>query len=112
MIGIDIVDIKRIKKIYQKHGRLFLEKILNESEITELFTKQNQKFFQYLGCYIACKEAVFKACSQEELDWKEICLSRLSVNPQVQIKRPHFNKQLNLSFSINKDMVLSQALVF
>lgn len=111
MIGIDIVDIKRVEKIYQKHGRLFLEKILTQSEIAELFTKKNQKFFQYLCCYISCKEAVFKACSQEEFDWKEICISNLNANPQVQINRPNFNKRLELTFSVTRDMVLAQALV-
>lgn len=110
MIGIDIVDIERVKKIYQKHGRLFLDKILNQNEISELFTKQNHKFFQYLGCYITCKEAVFKACSEDEFDWKEIQISSLGPNPQVKIKRPNFNKRLQVTFSITRDTVLAQAL--
>jgi len=111
MIGIDIVDIERVKKIYKRHGHLFLEKILDDKEIKDLLTERKQDFFKNLSCYIASKEAVFKACSQNDLDWKDIHILNIKTRPKVHINRSNFRKKLNLSFSINKDMVLSQALI-
>ncbi len=35
MIGIDIVEVERIKKIYQRHGLSFLERLLDQQEIDE-----------------------------------------------------------------------------
>lgn len=109
MIGIDIVDIERVKNIYRKHGELFLEKILTADEINDLFAGRKSDFFKTLCCYIACKEAIFKACSEENLEWKEIVIRNIKSKPSICIKRP-IKREIKLSWSINRDVVLSQAL--
>ena len=111
MLGIDIVDIEQVKQIYQKHGRLFLGKVLNDVELSELPEKVNRRFFEILSCYIASKEATFKACPEEELDWKDISIQNITKNPLVYIRKPGFGKEIKLSVSINKDIVLSQAMI-
>ena len=111
MIGIDIVEIERVKSIYQKHGLLFLEKILDAEEIKELSAKKNGYFFRNLSCYIASKEAIFKACSKDELDWKEISIRNISKTPLIYIKRPSFKKKIKLGFAVSRALVLSQALI-
>ena len=58
-IGIDIVDIDRIKNIYSKYGIKFAKKILNKDEI-EFFDKSNDKV-SFLAKRFAAKEAIGKA---------------------------------------------------
>ena len=111
MIGIDIVDVGRVKRIYQKHGRLFLEKILNDEEIESLSAENNRHFFKGLSSYIASKEAIFKACSETNLDWKEISIQQIMNNPRICIKRPGFTKKIKLTFAINSALVISQAII-
>ena len=72
MIGIDIVEVERIGNIYQKHGPLFLEKLLDEQEISELPAERNRYFLRRLSCYIASKEAIYKAYNNADLGWKDI----------------------------------------
>ncbi|UCB56635.1 MAG: 4'-phosphopantetheinyl transferase superfamily protein [Candidatus Omnitrophota bacterium] len=109
MLGIDIVDIERVKNIYRKHGELFLEKILTSEEISDLFAGRKKEFFKTLCCYIACKEAIFKACSEENLEWKEIIIRNIKTKPLISIARPTFKKIIQLSFSVNSDMAIAQA---
>ncbi|MEA3328772.1 MAG: 4'-phosphopantetheinyl transferase superfamily protein [Candidatus Omnitrophota bacterium] len=111
MIGIDIVDVERIKSVYQKHGLLFLKKILTDEEIKELPLEKSRYFFKSLSCYIASKEAIFKACPENDLDWKDISIRDIAGNPLIHIKRNSFKKKIKLSFSATKDIVLSQALL-
>lgn len=110
MLGIDIVDIDRIKKIYQRHGLLFLEKILDSDEINELAMKK-KNFFKILSCYIASKEAIFKACAEDNLDWREISIRHITKRPLIYIRKGNCNRKIRLTFAINKEMALAQALV-
>lgn len=110
MLGIDLVEIERVKTIYQKHGLLFLNKILDKKEISELPQENNRHFFKNLSCYIASKEAIFKACSEKDLDWKDISIQNITKKPLICIKKGSFKKKIMLSFTISRDIVLSQAL--
>ena len=58
-IGIDIVDLERVNKIYLKYGDKFAEKILNEKELVKFNQSRNKTSF--LGKRFAVKEAVGKA---------------------------------------------------
>ncbi|MCG2676198.1 4'-phosphopantetheinyl transferase superfamily protein [bacterium] len=121
MLGIDLVDINQIKSIYRKHGILFLKKILNDGEIKDLSRscaqgrdlplKENLHFFQRLSCYIASKEAIFKACSEADLDWKDISIRNITKDPLIYIRERNLNKKIRLTFSVNGNMVLAQALL-
>lgn len=59
MIGVDIVKISRIEKIYEKYEEKFLQKIFNDSEI-EILKNKNFRIQSIAGFY-ATKEAVSKA---------------------------------------------------
>jgi phosphopantetheinyl transferase (holo-ACP synthase) len=111
MLGIDIVDIARVRKIYRNYGLLFLEKMLDEQEIAALPEQENPCFFRKIGYYIASKEAIFKACSRYNLTWKEIKLGDRDAGAQVVITRPGFDKKIKLTFACGKDTVISQALM-
>jgi phosphopantetheinyl transferase (holo-ACP synthase) len=111
MLGVDIVDINQIKNIYRKHGILFLRKILNDGEIKNLPLKENLHFFQRLSCYIASKEAIFKVCSEANLGWKDISIRNITKDPLVYVRKRNLKKKIRLTFSINGNMVLAQALL-
>jgi len=63
-IGIDIVEIDRIRHPVQKWGQKFLQKIFNDSEISYCYKRKN--FFQCLAARFAAKEAFIKALSDSE----------------------------------------------
>lgn len=111
MIGIDIVEIERIEHIYRKHGELFIEKILSDKERQDLPDKQNWYFFRSLSCYIASKEAIFKAFSVKDLDWRDISISNLSKNPTIHVKNVDYTGKIVLTCSSGKGMVISQAVL-
>lgn len=58
-IGIDIVDVEKIEKIYEKHGSRFLEKIFNPEEI-DYIKEKNNKIETIAGMY-SFKESISKA---------------------------------------------------
>ena len=111
MLGIDLVEIAQIKLIYQKHRLNFLEKILDRNELNDLPAANSQQFFKRLGCYIAAKEAVFKACSEYNLDWQDISIRDISQDPRVRIKKIGVKVKIALSLMAAKDIILSQAIL-
>ena len=102
MIGIDIVEVERIKNIYRRHGLSFLEKLLDRQEINELPTERSRCFFGKLSLYIASKEAIYKACFDHDLGWKDIVICNIAETPIIYIKNVHFMKT-----AINKKTVPS-----
>jgi len=111
MLGIDIVEVNQVKKIYDKHERLFLEKVLTLDEIDELLAKNKRLFFQHLSCFIAAKEAIFKALSDDNLFWRDITIVGLPANCTVRIKQKDYSQKIALTFSATRDIVIAQALV-
>lgn len=60
--GTDIVEKKRIEKVYLKYGDKFLKKILSSNEVEELEAKPTwQKKISYISNNFAGKESVSKA---------------------------------------------------
>jgi holo-[acyl-carrier-protein] synthase len=111
MIGIDIVEVERIKNIYQRHGLPFLEKLLDRQEINELPTERSRCFFRKLSCYIASKEAIYKACSNQDLGWKDIIIRNIAETPIIYIKKSDETHKIKLAYAISKEVVISQALM-
>ena len=112
MLGIDILQIEQVKKIYQKHEGLFLEKVLNAREIEELSHKNKRAFFRDLSYAIAAKEAIFKALSDDRLFWKDIMILGLPEKIDVRIRQKDYNQKIALTFSCARDMVIAQAIAF
>lgn len=80
MIGIDIVKISRVKKVYDKFTDKFLKRIFNEDEI--LYLKERPNFYESLAGYFAAKEAISKANETgiDGISFKDI---KLSFDPYV-----------------------------
>ncbi|MBI3252773.1 MAG: holo-ACP synthase [Candidatus Omnitrophica bacterium] len=72
-IGIDIVEIDRLKKVSKKWGKAFLGKIYTAKELAYARSKRFPE--QHLAARFAAKEAIFKALGEVERDfvgWKNI----------------------------------------
>ena len=108
-IGIDLVDINRIKKIYKKYKKNFLNKILTENEIAIIETISNEKRkIEKLAGIFALKEAVIK-CLNKKSSFKEICIYYdKSGKPNCKIK----NNQIILSLSHEKNYAVAIAIIF
>ncbi|MDI6752026.1 MAG: holo-ACP synthase [bacterium] len=73
-IGIDSVDIARIKEACEKWGEKFLQKVFTDKEL--LYCQKKVYRFQHLAGRFAAKEAVFKALG---IGWPAICFSEIEV---------------------------------
>jgi holo-[acyl-carrier protein] synthase len=82
-IGIDIIEVERIKKLAEKSPR-FLEKIFTPAEIAYCSKKKNK--YQNYAARFAAKEAFFKALGKR-VHWKDIKLVNLpSGKPRLELK--------------------------
>ena len=78
-IGVDMVNIDRIKKLHHKYGKRFVTKILNSSEL-ELFHQANDQD-RFLANRFAGKEAATKALGtgfSQGITWKDFGVSNKS----------------------------------
>ena len=72
-IGIDIIEIERIKKSIEKFGDLFLNKIYTPTELEYSLKKKNK--YQHLAARFAAKEAIAKSLAtgwSKGFRWKDI----------------------------------------
>jgi holo-[acyl-carrier protein] synthase len=82
-IGIDIIDVERVRKLAEKNPR-FLERIFTSKEIDYCLKKKNK--YQHLAARFAVKEAFFKAIGKR-ISWQDVELFNLpSGKPQLDIK--------------------------
>lgn len=103
MIGIDIVSIERIDKIYKKYGKAFLQKFLNSSEIS--LAKNSQS----IAGFFAAKEALSKALGcgiGEDFSFYDAQIYKTSQNAPVLEISPKILNKFNIkksSLSISHD---------
>jgi holo-[acyl-carrier protein] synthase len=58
-IGVDVVDVARMRSILGEQGALFIDRVFTETEIAYCRSKQNPE--QHFAARFAAKEAVSKA---------------------------------------------------
>ena len=72
-IGIDIIEIERVKKSIDTFGDAFLNKIYTQNELDYCLAKHNR--YQHLAARFAAKEAIYKALAsgwEKDATWKSI----------------------------------------
>jgi holo-[acyl-carrier protein] synthase len=72
-IGVDIIEIARVRRSIEQGGNLFLEKVFTPREIAYCTARQNA--YQHYAARFAAKEAVSKALSTGwagEFRWKDV----------------------------------------
>ena len=71
--GVDIVDSRRIRRIYTQYSQSFAQRILHTTELAEFPGKHDKT--QYLASRFSVKEAVAKAFGlgmRGQMSWKNI----------------------------------------
>ena len=118
-LGIDIIEIARIKKSIEGYGSLFLNKVFTENEIAYCNKKFNR--YQHFAARFAAKEAVYKAIAsswKEGLRWKDIEIENEptgmpKVKPSGQLLNfLSTNKDLKISISHSDNYVTCVAIIF
>ena len=75
-IGIDIIEIERIKNSIDRFGDGFLNKIYTKNELEYCLAKHNK--YQHLAARFAAKEAIYKAIATgwgKHATWKSMEIS-------------------------------------
>lgn len=116
-IGIDLVNIKRIKKMHEKWGDAFLDKIYTSSEIA--YCKTKARPYQHLAARFAIKEAAIKMLDKAEgLSWQDIEIeNKASGKPELKLKRSARKaadligiKKVHISISHEKELAVAQVI--
>lgn len=112
-IGIDIIEVKRIKKLIEDYGEKFLNRILTENEIN--YCKKFSKSDLHFAGRFASKEAYSKAIGTglgKKFSWKNIeVLNNENGKPYiVHLKENEFSK-LKFEISISHTEAYACAVV-
>ena len=118
-LGIDIIEIARVKKSIDRYGDNFLNKVFTENEINYCNSKFNK--YQHFAARFAAKEAVYKALTsgwKEGLRWKDIEVQNdvsgmPSIKPSGKLKLfLSENAQLKVSISHSDNYVTAVAIIY
>ena len=104
-IGIDIVDLSRIRRLLQKYGDRLLGRLLGPEEL-KLYSLRADKT-AFLAGRFACKEAIIKALGaylSRRPAYRTIQIlndesgrPQVSFSPQLQVELGHVNTLLSIS---------------
>ena len=94
-VGVDIVEIARIRKAIETWGGRFLNRVFNPQEI--LYAHSHQFPYPHFAGRFAAKEAIYKAMGMRSLSWKDITI----------INAPDGKPVCHLKFSVTGHIHLS-----
>jgi len=77
-VGIDIIELERIERVWNRYRSRFIERHFTQEEIDYAFSKTNP--LPSLAARFAAKEA-FQKCWRESYGWKEVWVSREGRRP-------------------------------
>jgi len=115
-IGIDIVNNKRIKEIYEKYGERFLKKVFTDEEIN--YSMKRKNFIESLSARFTAKEAFLKAIGKGlgEISFKEIEVKREKGAPFLKLygkaKKILGNKKVEISITHDKDYSIGVCIIY
>ena len=109
-IGIDIVEIDRIKKILQRN-KFFLEACFSNEEIIQL--KEKRSFYSSVAAHFCAKEAFYK-CIGKSISYieyfKEIYILNNNLgSPYVKLSRKLEPRYSNFRFSVSMSHCIKYA---
>ncbi|MFV9511769.1 holo-ACP synthase [Tepidibacillus sp. LV47] len=116
-IGVDLIELERIRKIVERNEISFINKILTKAEKEYLPTSTKRKI-EYLAGRFAGKEAVAKALGTgigKGLSWKEIEILPLpSGKPVVTLKNDHlltYDFKIHITISHSKSLAIAKVII-
>jgi len=116
-LGIDIIEVKRIKKALEKWGKRFLERVYTPKELAYCLKKRYPE--GSLAGRFAAKEAVMKALGTGltlGVSWKDIeIVNDNKGKPEVflygKTRKISGNKKVLVSISHTKEDAIAQAMI-
>ncbi len=118
-IGIDIIEIDRIRVSVEKFGDRFLNKVYTQKELDYSLKKKYK--YQHLAARFAAKEAVYKALAtgwNEDVSWQNIEISNEPNGMPIVTLKGNLKKflskgkNLKISMSHSRDYVACMAIVY
>jgi holo-[acyl-carrier protein] synthase len=111
-VGVDIVELARIRSIYDRFGQTFMKKILTDAEMAQCLSKPDP--VASLAGRFAAKEAVSKALGTGivgSLGWHAIeVLNDEAGKPCVSVHASAFSGSISLSISHDRHSAVAVAL--
>ena len=108
--GVDIIEVDRVKKAIKKWGDNFLKRVFTDEELS--YAKNRRFPYEHLAARFAAKEAVLKAFSDRQIDFKDIKIINNGVGkPICQLKNNRDNTQIIISISHTKDYAVASAII-
>ncbi len=117
-VGIDIIEIDRIKESIDKFGDQFLNKVFTKTEIEYSISKANK--YQHFAARFAAKEAIYKALSSDTnkvYSWQDVEIyNEINGLPKVKLFGSlkdylNENKELKISMSHSQNYVACVAIL-
>ncbi|MCX6091200.1 MAG: holo-ACP synthase [Candidatus Atribacteria bacterium] len=115
LIGIDVVEIKRVEVAIRRSGTHFVNRICTENEVAYYQHKGDRRFLEGVAALFAAKEAVKKLFLQKEINpgWKSITIiHNSSGKPAVFLSDVSFSTvfdSISLSLSHTREYVIAAA---
>uniref|UniRef100_A0A7V4E2P6 Holo-[acyl-carrier-protein] synthase n=1 Tax=candidate division WOR-3 bacterium TaxID=2052148 RepID=A0A7V4E2P6_UNCW3 len=113
-IGIDIIDVERIKRLVKNKKKASLKKIFSDEEIKYCEQFKEKKFLHYAGKF-AAKESFIKA-AKKIFPLKDIEIKNVNKIPQIfgkkEVKKFLKDKKAFLSISHIEDYALAFCLLW
>lgn len=118
-IGIDIIEIERIKESIERNGERFLNKVYTAKEIEYCDSKANK--YQHYAARFAAKEAVAKALStgwNNEFSWQNIEVFNEDTGmPYVKLSGKlldflSVDKEIKISLTHSRDNTAAVAIIY
>jgi len=109
LTGVDIIEVKRIKKIILSNKK-FLEKVYTSTEVKYCNSKKNK--WQHFAVRFAAKEAVWKAIGKKNIWHRDITVKNTaSGKPEILLPKRYKKIQgrISLSLSHTKDYAVAVA---
>lgn len=116
-VGTDIIEIKRVEKAIQRHGKRFLDRLFSSKE--QAYCDKHKLSSRHYAGRFAAKEAIAKALGTgfgESLGWLDFeILNETSGKPQVLfsdlLKERLNGAKLHLSISHSQDYATATAIL-
>jgi len=116
-IGIDLVEVSKIRASHNKFGARFLAKVLTKQEIA--YCRRKKNFYQSIAVRFSAKEAFKKALSvywAKPISWQEV---EVAVNQNkvpelklsLRLRRILKGKQIALSLSHTENFAIAIVLI-
>lgn len=113
-IGVDIVEISRIKDTILTHKERFLHRVYTEYEIKAAPSKQSDRYYAYFAKRFAAKEALVKAKGLgigKIIGFKDIEVRNNEQGQPLFSKGPLPNEVAYLSLSDTENMAIAYVVI-